>query len=209
MGSSQWWNATIPTVGNLSSTVTLRARQVMLTPRFEVNLSQHRRTQSLAGEHFLEAQRAFSRTLIGLGYASQLTKASRTWTPLNSTEVLWLKKQRKEITKKKNTSSPRLHSSRRLSIPSGDFEPKVLRNRITFKAVTLHSWVIKCMPLWHTNFWAQLFQKWSSSIPSELSFSSKSAWTMLSESTSILVSPWLFLSTISKTHGGKILHQHG
>jgi hypothetical protein len=54
--------------------VTLRAEQVMLTPRFKANLSQRRRTQSLAGKYLLEAQRDFSRTLKGFSIELFYTK---------------------------------------------------------------------------------------------------------------------------------------
>ena len=46
---------------DLSTTVTLLVEQVMLTPRSETNLSQRRRSQSLAGMYLLGTQRDFSR----------------------------------------------------------------------------------------------------------------------------------------------------
>ena len=46
---------------DLSTTVTLLVEQVMLTPRSETNLSQRRRSQSLAGKYLLGTQRDFSR----------------------------------------------------------------------------------------------------------------------------------------------------
>ena len=60
MWASQWPKDTSPTVGNLSTTVTFLAEQEMLTPQSETNLSQQRRSQSLAGKYLLGAQRYFS-----------------------------------------------------------------------------------------------------------------------------------------------------
>ena len=51
----------------LRAVVTLLEEQVMLTPRSETNLSQRRRTQSLAGKYLLGTQRDFSQSGIGFG----------------------------------------------------------------------------------------------------------------------------------------------
>ena len=70
--SSQWPTDTFTTVGG--ATVTLLEEQVMLTPRSETNLSQRRRSQSLAGKYLLGTQRDFSHSFHRFGFSIRESK---------------------------------------------------------------------------------------------------------------------------------------
>ena len=64
---------TFTTAGFFGSTVTL-LEQEMLTPRSETNLSQRRRSHSLAGKYLLEAQRDFSHNFHGFAFSIRESK---------------------------------------------------------------------------------------------------------------------------------------